>query len=158
MSADALFLMLSAFGVSQIINSPAIFKTLSVLGAFFLIYMAWQIFNGAKNEIKQNQTTDKIGSHIATFFKGFLLNLLNPYVIVFWLSVSTSVATIKGSFAVILMGLVCGIFLWISLFPLAIYKNRKFISPKIAMYLGYISAIILLGYALSLLYKTFLMP
>ena len=156
MSADAFFLLLSAFGVAKLLNSPSIFKVLAVFGACFLLYMAWQIFKSAKNEIKTKEANiDKIGSHSAIYLKGLLLNLLNPYVIMFWLSVSTTTAKIGGSFGVVLAGLVLGIFSWISLFPLVIYKNRKFVSPAVAMWLAYISALILLFFAFSLIYKTF---
>lgn len=156
MSADAFFLLLSAFGVSKLINSPSVFKILAIFGACFLLYMAWQIFKSAKNEIKPKaQNTDEIGSHGAIYIKGLLLNLLNPYVIMFWLSVSATTAKIGGNFGVVLAGLVIGIFSWISLFPLVIYKNRRFVSPKVAMYLAYASALILVFFALSLIYKTF---
>ena len=157
MSADALYLLLSAFGVAKLLNSPDIFKVIAIFGASFLLYMAWQIFKSAKNEIKTKSVdTDKIGSHGAVYLKGFLLNLLNPFVIMFWLSVSATTAKIGGSYGVVLSGLVLGIFSWISLFPLVIYKNRKFVSPKVAMILAYISALILVGFAISLIYKTFL--
>ena len=156
MSADAFFLLLSSFGVSKLINSPSVFKVLAVLGACFLLYMAWQIFKSAKSEINaKNANTEELGSHGAIYIKGLLLNLLNPYVIAFWLSVSTTTAKIGGSFGTVLFGLIIGIFSWISLFPLAIYKNRKFVSPKVAMWLAYASALILAGFALSLIYKTF---
>ena len=157
MSADALYLLLSAFGVAKLLNSPDFFRVLAIFGASFLLYMAWQIFKSAKNEIKTKSVdTDKIGSHGAVYLKGFLLNLLNPFVIMFWLSVSATTAKIGGSYGVVLAGLVLGIFSWISLFPLVIYKNRKFVSPKVAMWLAYISALILVGFAISLIYKTFL--
>ena len=156
MSADAFFLLLSAFGVSKLINSPSVFKILAIFGACFLLYMAWQIFKSAKNEIKPKaQNTDEIGSHASIYLKGLLLNLLNPYVIMFWLSVSATTAKIGGNFGVVLAGLVIGIFSWISLFPLVIYKNRRFVSPKVAMYLAYASALILVFFAFSLVYKTF---
>ena len=158
MSADAFFLLLSAFGVSKLLNSPIIFKILAIFGACFLIYMAFEIFKSAKNEIKpQKANSDKFGSYGAIYIKGLLLNLLNPYVIMFWLSVSTTTAKIGDSFTVVLTGLVLGIFSWISLFPLFIYKNRKFVSQKVAMYLAYISAFILLFFAISLIVKIFIL-
>lgn len=156
MSADAFFLLLSAFGVAKLLNSPSIFKVLAVFGACFLLYMAWGIFKSSKNEIKtKSVNADKIGSHASIYIKGLLLNLLNPYVIMFWLSVSATTAKIGGSFGVVLAGLVLGILSWITLFPLFIYKNRRIVSGKVAMWLSYISALILLFFAFSLIYKTF---
>ena len=90
------------------------------------------------------------GSHVAVFGKGFLLNIFNPYVIMFWLSVSVSIG--REHFGLALAGLVCGILSWITLFALAVYKSRAKISDRAARAFAYISALILLFFALKLIY------
>lgn len=159
MSADILYLVISGFGVLQFLNAPLTFKVLAVFGGVFLIYMAYAIFKSAQ---KTAQKTDDIrgifpmNSHIKVFIKGFLINILNPYVIIFWISVATLTAGINGKFNVILSGLVFGIMLWITLFPLMIYKNRSMISKRAAKNLAYASAVILVFFASMLIYKIFL--
>ena len=148
MSADMLYLALSAFGISQLAKIPIVFACISVFGAAFLLYIALGIYRQAKRSV-QIQSAER-GSHVAVFGKGFLLNIFNPYVIMFWLSVSVSIG--RERFGLALAGLVCGILSWIMLFALAVYKSRAKISNRAARAFAYISALILLFFALKLIY------
>ena len=148
MSADMLYLALSAFGISQLAKIPIVFACISVFGAAFLLYIALGIYRQAKRSV-QIQSVER-GSHVAVFGKGFLLNIFNPYVIMFWLSVSVSIG--REHFGLALAGLVCGILSWITLFALAVYKSRAKISDRAARAFAYISALILLFFALKLIY------
>ncbi len=148
MSADMLYLALSAFGISQLAKIPIVFACISVFGAAFLLYIALGIYRQAKRSV-QIQSVE-LGSHVAVFGKGFLLNIFNPYVIMFWLSVSASIG--RERFGLALAGLACGILSWITLFALAVYKSRAKISDRTARAFAYISALILLFFALKLIY------
>ena len=148
MSADMLYLALSAFGISQLAKIPIVFTCISVFGAAFLLYIALGIYREAKRSVHL-QSVER-GSHVAVFGKGFLLNIFNPYVIMFWLSVSVSIG--REHFGLALAGLVCGILSWITLFALAVYKSRAKISDRAARAFAYISALILLFFALKLIY------
>ena len=148
MSADMLYLALSAFGISQLAKIPIVFTCISVFGAAFLLYIALGIYRQAKRSVHL-QSVER-GSHVAIFGKGFLLNIFNPYVIMFWLSVSASIG--RERFGLALAGLVCGILSWITLFALAVYKSRAKISSRAARAFAYISALILLFFALKLIY------
>ena len=148
MSADMLYLALSAFGISQLAKIPIVFACISVFGAAFLLYIALGIYRDTKRSVRL-QSVER-GSHVAVFGKGFLLNIFNPYVIMFWLSVSASIG--RERFGLALAGLVCGILSWITLFALAVYKSRAKISDRAARAFAYISALILLFFALKLIY------
>ena len=148
MSADMLYLALSAFGISQLAKIPIVFACISVFSAAFLLYIALGIYRDAKRSV-QLQSVER-GSHVAIFGKGFLLNIFNPYVIMFWLSVSVSIG--REHFGLALAGLVCGILSWITLFALAVYKSRAKISDRSARAFAYISALILMFFALKLIY------
>ena len=148
MSADMLYLVLSAFGISQLAKIPIVFTCISVFGAAFLLYIALGIYRQAKRSV-QIQSVER-GSHVAVFGKGFLLNIFNPYVIMFWLSVSASIGCER--FALALAGLVSGILAWITLFPLAIYLARSKLPNIVVRAFAYISAFILVFFALKLLY------
>ncbi|MDA3054991.1 LysE family translocator [Campylobacter sp. VBCF_07 NA4] len=148
MSADMVYLALSAFGISQLAKIPLVFAIISVFGACFLTYIAYGIYKSARNtpEIKSVE----LGSHAKIYSKGFFLNLLNPYVIMFWLSVSASVSS--ENFALSLLGLFVAILSWITLFPLVIYKNRARLPDSVARAFAYISTAILVFYAAKLLW------
>ena len=148
MSADMLYLALSALGISQLAKIPIVFACISVFGAAFLLYIALGIYREAKRSV-QLQSVER-GSHVAVFGKGFLLNIFNPYVIMFWLSVSASIG--RERFGLALAGLICGVLSWITLFALAVYKSRAKISDRAARAFAYTSALILLFFALKLIY------
>jgi threonine/homoserine/homoserine lactone efflux protein len=78
---------LVAFGVSAIIKqSETLFFLIKLLGAAYLFYLAWQVY--------RSQPTINIGAEIsgnkkelASLFKrGFLMNVLNPKVAIFFLA------------------------------------------------------------------------
>lgn len=153
MGADALYLTLLSFGILKFLNSPTGFKILAVFGAIFLTYMAILILKNSKSNIKM-QKTDSF-SLFGIFVKGFLINLSNPYVIAFWLSSAAVLSYMGGNFVLTLFGLITGIFLWISLFPLVIFKACKVIGEKIANLFSYISAFILIFFSIILIFRTF---
>lgn len=148
MSADMLYLALSAFGISQLAKIRVVFACISVFGACFLLYTAYAIWHDATRSVQPASVEACSGA--ALYGKGFLINLLNPYVIMFWLSVSAGTA--RADFGLALAGLVCGILGWITLFPLAVYKSRAKISGRAARAFAYISALILIFFALKLIY------
>ena len=115
--------------------------------------MAILILKNSKSNIKM-QKTDSF-TLLGIFVKGFLINLSNPYVIAFWLSSAAVLSYMGGNFVLTLFGLITGIFLWVSLFPLVIFKARKVIGEKIANLFSYISAFILIFFSIILIFKTF---
>ncbi|MBQ9724863.1 MAG: hypothetical protein IJV56_05925, partial [Neisseriaceae bacterium] len=54
-----------------------------------------------------------------------------------------------------LVGLFLGIISWISLFPLFIYKSRTLLKKSTTIALSYVSSLILVFFAVSLIYKSF---
>ena len=76
---------LLAFGVSAIISaSYGLFYILKVIGAFYLLYLAYQVF--------KSETTLKLDASITKktpfklFKQGVLMNLMNPKILIFILA------------------------------------------------------------------------
>ncbi|PSM51998.1 hypothetical protein [Campylobacter blaseri] len=65
-------------------------------------------------------------------------------------------ASFEGSYIIAFLGVLFGIGSWIVLFPLVIYKSRNIISKRLQKGLSYFSALILIFFAISLLYNTFI--
>lgn len=77
---------LVAFGVSAIIKeSDAIFFTIKLLGALYLLYLAYRVF---RSNSKVVLNTDNVSSRtLGQLFKqGFMMNVLNPKVSIFFLA------------------------------------------------------------------------
>lgn len=78
---------LVAFGVSAIIKqSETLFLLIKILGAAYLFYLAWQVFK-SKPEIALEEEVSSNKKELAALFKkGFLMNVLNPKVAIFFLA------------------------------------------------------------------------
>jgi threonine/homoserine/homoserine lactone efflux protein len=80
--------MLVAFGVSAlIIASPLAFAILKTGGAAYLCWLAFQaVRKGSKFVIKEEDPQTVRGSNLSAFLNGFWVNLLNPKVIIFFMT------------------------------------------------------------------------
>lgn len=77
---------LVAFGVSAIIKSnESIFLMIKLLGATYLLYLAFQVF---KSKAEIMISTDNVArkTTLQLFKTGFLMNVLNPKVTIFFLA------------------------------------------------------------------------
>lgn len=77
---------LVAFGVSAIITkTPELFLGIKILGALYLVYLAYKVFKSdAKIAMNDNEVEKK--APIQLFKIGFLMNVLNPKVTIFFLA------------------------------------------------------------------------
>lgn len=77
---------LLAFGVSIIIkDNPIVFNAIKIFGALYLLYLAWQVLNSDEAISLGNGKGNKKGL-LALFKQGFVMNVLNPKVTIFFLA------------------------------------------------------------------------
>lgn len=78
-------LLASAFGLAAIFHTSAMaFQVVKYLGAAYLFYLAWQMWRAASPlSVSEQQSNSKYSSLIT---KGFLLNILNPKLSIFFLA------------------------------------------------------------------------
>ncbi len=77
---------LLAFGVSAVIkNNPIVFTGIKVFGACYLLYLAWRVFRADATIALNTEGVEKksLGS---LFRQGFIMNVLNPKVTIFFLA------------------------------------------------------------------------
>ncbi|MFB2538467.1 MULTISPECIES: LysE family translocator [unclassified Acinetobacter] len=82
--------LLSLFGVSLILlKSPLLFNAIKILGALYLCYLGlkflWQAW---RNENKKSNTDNQVIklTHIKSFMAGFITQILNPKVSIFYIA------------------------------------------------------------------------
>ena len=75
-----------AFGVAVIFQTSEIaFTILKIIGAMYLLYLAWQIFNAPIEKIdieNKNTTID----YKKLYYRGIIMNISNPKVSIFFLA------------------------------------------------------------------------
>jgi threonine/homoserine/homoserine lactone efflux protein len=83
----AFYMMLAVFGVAEVIASaPLVFGALRWAGVFYLLYLAWEAWRGAR-EASPSHARDFDN---APFWRGLLANLLNPKAMVFYVALLPS--------------------------------------------------------------------
>ena len=153
MSADITYLLLILLGLFHFMENPTIKLIMAVAGSAFLLYLAWLIFKG-RNEPIHLQKIEK-PRLLSNWLKGYTLTLLNPYTVIFWLSVSAYIAAKNLDPLFTVLGLLSAILCWITLMPLAIHKTKHLFSQRIVTLFSVTSAAILAFFALGMLWNTF---
>jgi threonine/homoserine/homoserine lactone efflux protein len=86
MSGCLVHTSLLAFGVSAVIkDNPIVFTGIKVFGACYLLYLAWRVFR-ADTTIALNTADVEKKSLGSLFRQGFVMNVLNPKVTIFFLA------------------------------------------------------------------------
>ncbi|WP_074672682.1 LysE family translocator [Maribacter dokdonensis] len=76
---------LLAFGVSAIIkNSTTLFTIIKFFGAAYLVYLAFMVYKGG--DVISIAGEEKKKSKLSLFKQGFIMNVLNPKVTIFFLA------------------------------------------------------------------------
>jgi len=74
-----------AFGVAVIFQASTLaFTILKVIGASYLVYLAWQIFRASPEQISMQSDQQK--SQGTLYRRGIIMNLTNPKVSIFFLA------------------------------------------------------------------------
>jgi len=77
---------LVAFGISSIIkNNENLFFAIKLLGAIYLLYLAYKVYKSDATIILSDKNVSK-KSTLKLFQQGFLMNVLNPKVSIFFLA------------------------------------------------------------------------
>jgi len=86
-SGTIVHILMAAFGLSAILATSAMaFSIVKLVGAMYLLYMAYSMFTDSSTN--QPLSEDKLNSVplIKIFYQGFLTNVLNPKVALFFLA------------------------------------------------------------------------
>ena len=151
---------LVAFGVSAlIINNDFFFSLLMYVGAFYLLFIAFKVYK-SDNSIKElDQANNQIGK-FKVFVNGFLMNILNPKVLAFFLAFFPTFIFSESINPLIQFYILGGIFMIITLivfssiaiFSSLIYRNFK----KYRFYtdlLKWLNIIVLISIAIIILFS-----
>jgi threonine/homoserine/homoserine lactone efflux protein len=123
---------LVAFGVSAIIkNNENIFLLLKVFGASYLLYLAYKVYQ-SDAEITFSTENVQNKSEIQLFKTGFLMNVLNPKVTIFFLAFFPQFLFSKELSVVLQFYILGFIFILVSSI---IFGSIAFLGGKISTYI-----------------------
>lgn len=156
LSADTLYLVLILLGIATFFNQPYILNTLGILGSTFLLYLAYLIFKNRNNTLGSDQSSTSSKGLIRYYLQGFTLTFINPYTVAFWLSIAGYTGHKDLDPVITIFGMLCALFLWVTLMPYFVHRSKHKISQKVSYYLNISSSIVLFGFGLSLVINMFI--
>ena len=151
---------LVAFGVSALINkNDTIFLSLKIFGASYLSYLAYKVYkNNSKISLSSKNSLEK--STFKLFKQGFIMNVLNPKVSIFFLAFfpsflfSDSMVIVNQFFILgfIFMGVSLVIFSLIAILSGTI-SNYLRQNSKTGSILKWLQIIVFIGIAIFILFS-----
>lgn len=151
-SGDALYCLLVATGVSPLLNHQIARTLLWIAGALFLVYLS---FMSLRAGIEKQRLTDLPPRRLErrSYVTGFLMALLNPMGILFWLSIGGALvasgvqqADTAGTVAIV-VGVIAGLGICVTCLSTLVYSGRWLLSDRLFRLINDACAVLLFGFA-----------
>lgn len=149
-------ILASIFGLSALLNMSAqVFSILKWAGAFYLLYLAWNMWREAGTlEIDQKKTETRVTKIIV---KAIAINLLNPKLTIFFFAFLPLFVSNNSSSPTIEMMMLSAVFMGITFIVFALYgilasgiSAYLMNSSKVVKRIQQAFALILAGFAVKL--------
>lgn len=153
--SDALYIFLSIYGLGEIFESVWFMQFGSYLGGAFLLIYGFHILLKKKTEAIESSKETGSFKPLRTILKGFVMNMVNPFVPLFWIGVAAAISgyaytpSEKGFFysAVLVV-----VFLTDSSKAYLASKMSALITTRILVFLNRLAAIALILFGFRLLW------
>ena len=151
---------LVAVGLSAVLAaSPTVFAILKVVGCLYLLWLAFDAVRNGSSFTADQSTQRETSSLQAAFLKGVLINLLNPKIIVFFVTFLPQFVAASDPYAGWKLGLLGATYLVVSVpicgaivyFASALAETLRR-SPTLLRTVDWIFAGVMSGFALKLLF------
>ena len=153
LTADIIYMIMVYYGVGQFIDSPFIKIFLWSFGCFVLTY------TGVENLLALNKITldMKYGKRIRirqALLSGFLISLLNPLTILFWLGIYGSVLAESSNsleekqLIIFSLAIILGIVLWDTFMSILSSGARKYLSIKFLIFISIVSSLSMIAFGI----------
>lgn len=152
----------AVLGISVIFQTSQIaFDVVKYLGALYLLYIAYQAFK-YRNEPLDLAVQNSSNELKKLYFKGFIMNILNPKVSIFFLAFLPQFVSIENANIPLQMAILGGIFMVLTLIVFSsigiagnMLSSKLLENPKIVKYMNILTSFVLfsLGVKLALSQK-----
>jgi len=162
--SDTVLILLSYLGALNLFNDPKNNFVIGIIGGTILIiFGVFNIFQKHPLDLKESEgeveklLSKKPSSLPMVVLKGFTINLINPFVILFWIGV-VSVETTRYKFSqldiiVLFSATLFAVLGTDILKAMAAQKITSFLSPNILLWVNRIAGVILIISGVSLIWK-----
>jgi threonine/homoserine/homoserine lactone efflux protein len=156
--SDTAYIALTYLGISQIADIPSFGQYLGVGGGLImLIFGVASFFKPLPHHLKE--TTLEKSDNYKLIIKGFLLNGINPFVLIFWIGVVSMVtvdyAYNSNEILLFFLGIILTIFITDAIKSYLANKLRGIITVGFIKWMNVVVGIALIGWGLWLFYYAF---
>lgn len=156
--ADLTYLLFMSYGAMQLLGSPLLIQFIGVSGSLILLWFGWKAFmQKAVDEPKENSHAKNSKPILFHIRDGYLMTLINPYSIIFWSSISfTLAANTRAENATIIAGLgvLFGAISWNLGLNTFLHLTRHHISTAIIKKMNRLGGLILIALSCVGLYRS----
>ncbi len=142
-TADAIFFLLTYFGLTALIASGEIRDILFLVGGCFMFYLAYATLRSAKSGPREGKRSGR------PYILGFTIGLSNPFQLAWWIAVGVGMVTTFG-FSII-FGFFTGIVAWTLAYSSLLHAGVRRYS-EVYPYIVYISGAVLAAFGVWFLF------
>ena len=159
---DILIVTISIFGATSVLGGIENFTLVGVIGGFLLVLFGVFTYR-KKTEIEDSDNSSQIKTPnpIVYIVKGFLLNAVNPFVWIFWISVVVGITARFNADTVKLILFFAGTLsvVWFVdiVKTFAASKLKKIVNDKFLILVNKIAGIAISGFGVFLIIRSFVM-
>ena len=159
-SADATYLLLIYFGLSNFINIPLVRIAIWIFGALVLFYLGYGSIKEYFGKINLEDSKIKEGSN--SFIIGYMVNISNPMTIVWWVGVfgsilSSSIQNVSQTMALLnSLTILIGVLSWHFFVAVSLHWGRRLINESMMKYISLVFGLVLIGFGCYFGYNAFI--
>ncbi len=154
---DILYIVLLMTGTLFFLTNVIILKVIGFLGALLLAWFGYSCFKKQPHISTKNLVPQSL---FRTFCVGYLMNLLSPFPILFWASISSQVIAMSmgkiNHLILAALGVVVGTMAWNIFLTTVLHRTRHLLSEKAMRWFNITGGIILIAFAIIGLTRVFL--
>jgi L-lysine exporter family protein LysE/ArgO len=147
-TADLTYLTLLCCGALTLLQYPDVLRGLGIVGSLILIWFGLSAFRPKATDLPENTITPSLFRYGV---EGYAITLINPFTILFWVSVSSqiSLAAMTYDHAILYAGagVIIGTVSWVLALNTILHFTRHHLSKRAIQWLNYSGGVIILGFA-----------
>jgi len=155
--SDVIAVLLCAFGAAPYLQNPDYLFYFGLIGGVLLISFGASFILKPTLQFSQDISL-KNKDYIGFFIKGFLVNFVNPFVFLVWISIiglGTKKFGFNNSLALYMTGALLGIWTTDTLKALFAHRIQGFLKPDILSKLYRLIGFLLVGFGVRMIYQTY---